>query len=162
MAQTSYALSMAAAYPGGHGQLDKVNTARNNTVSEIPYGLIVVFDTGTGTTEIAAKPPAGSTDVALGAVLYDHAHEQTTTGVPAGAVMNVASKGEVWCYTEQAVTPNDPVFCRFDAAGATGTNPAVGRVRKDADTAKAFAMTNARFRTSAAAGALVMVEFNLP
>ena len=163
MSQTSYLSTMQAAYEGGHGVLEKVITVRNNAGAEIPHGRAVVFDGGAGTTEIAAKLPSGSTDVIMGALLYEHSHETANgNGIPANGTGSVVSRGEIWMFTEQAVTPADPVFVRYNAAGGTGSSPAVGQVRKDADTAKAVAATNARFRTVAAAGALVLVEWNLP
>ena len=97
-----------------------------------------------------------------GAVIFDHAHEIQTTGIPDDGMVSIVSKGQIYMITEQAVTPADPVFVRFNAAGATGTTPAVGQVRKDADTAKADAVTSARFMGVAAAGALVLVDWNLP
>ena len=162
MSQTSYSVYMNAAFVGGHAQLVTVTTGRNNSGAEIPYGRAVVFDTGAGTTQIAVKLPSATGQKMMGAVLYDHAHEIQTTGVPDDGVLSLVSRGQVWMETEQAVTPNDPVFVRFNAAGATGTSPAVGKVRLDADTGKADAVTAARFLTTAAAGGLVLVEWNIP
>ena len=163
MSQLTYRTTMQQAYEGGHGQLEKVNTIRNNSGIEIPHGRAVVFDAGAGTTEIAAKLPSALADVVLGALMYEHSHETVNgNGIPNGGVGSVVSKGEVWMFTEQAVTPADPVFVRYVVAGGTGTTPAFGQVRKDADTLKAAPVTNARFRTTAAAGGLVLVEWNLP
>jgi hypothetical protein len=163
MSQTAYLTQMAAAYEGGHGQLEKVISARNNSGAEIPHGRAVVFDTGAGTTELAIKLPSLVSDVILGALLYEHSHETGAgNGIPANGVGSIVSQGEIWMFTEQAVGPADPVFVRYNAAGGTGTSPAVGQVRKDADTAKAVAATNARFRTTAVAGGLVLVEWNAP
>ena len=163
MSQLTYRTTMQQAYEGGHGQLEKVVTIRNNSGAEITYGHAVVFDTGAGTTEIAAKLPSALADVVMGALLYEHSHETANgNGIPDDGVGSVVSKGEIWMITEQAVTPADPVFVRYVLAGATGTTPALGQVRKDADTLKAAPVTAARFRTVAAAGALVLVEWNLP
>jgi len=53
---------------------------------------------------------------------------------------------------------NDPVFLRHT------TNAALlaGDFRNDADTARADAITNARFVTATTAAGLVQVEINLP
>ena len=117
---------------------------------------------GIGITQISAIL-IGFLLLILGALIYDHSHESAeATGLADDKMGSVVSHGQVWMFTEQAVTPADPVFVRYNAAGGTGTSPAVGQVRKDADTAKAVAATNARFRTGAAAGGLVLVEWNVP
>lgn len=163
MSQTSYSVYMASAFVGGHAKLDTVITGRNNSGAELPYGRAVVHDTGAGTSDTAVKLPSLAGDVIRGVALYEHAHEIQTTGIPDDGMVSIASRGQVWMETEQAVTPSSPVFVRYNAAGATGTNPAVGKVRLDADTAKAVDMSSrARFLTSAAAGGLVLVEWNLP
>ncbi len=163
MSQLTYQKTMTAAYEGGHAEIETVIPVRNNSGAIIPWGRAVVFDAGAGTTDLAARLPSGSTDVILGALMYDHSHESAeATGLADDNMGSVVSHGQVWMFAEQAVTPADPVFVRYNAAGGTGTSPAVGQVRKDADTAKAVAATNARFRTSAAAGGLVLVEWNVP
>ena len=162
MSQTSYAQSMSAAYEGGHQQLQRARSGRNNLGSEIGYGRFVAFDAGAGTSELAFRLPTGSTDKILGVTLYDHAHEPQVTGIPDDGMASICEQGDVWVITEQAVTPADPVFIRYNIAGATGTSPALGKVRLDADTAKAVAAPNCQFMTSAAAGGLVLVRCNLP
>lgn len=163
MSQTSYSVNMAAAFVGGHAKLDTVISGRNNSGAGIPYGRAVVFDPGAGTTDLAVKLPSLVGDSIRGVALYEHAHEPQPNGIADDAMVSICSQGQVWMETEQAVTPASPVFVRYNAAGATGTNPAVGKVRLDADTAKAVDMSaRARFLTSAAAGGLVLVEWNLP
>lgn len=162
-AQTSYSIYHAAGYEGGLDSDDKrIRTARNNTATPIPQGRFVVFDTGAGTSELAAALPSATGQSILGVVTLDQARETVAVGYAQNELMSVIYEGKVLVRTEQAVTPNDPVFVRFNAAGGTGTNPAVGQVRKDADTAKADAATNCRFFSSAAAGDLVWVLLNLP
>jgi hypothetical protein len=83
---------------------------------------------------------------------------------------DVLEQGTVWVLTEQNVTLSDSVFIRTDvSASPTGTSPAVGKVRKDADPTgglasvdRAVVMANARFLSTALAGALVKVQLNLP
>lgn len=152
---------MQAAYEGGHAQLISVRSGRNNSGANVPVGRGVVHDTGAGTSELAFKLPSLVGDVILGVLISDQTHPQNG-GVPDDAMGSIVTHGEVWVSVEQAVTPSSPVFCRYNAAGATGTNPAVGKFRTDADTAKAVAMTNARFLTSAAAGGLALLQINIP
>lgn len=162
-AQTAYTIYHAAGYEGGVNSDEKrVRTARNNTATPIPQGRFVVFDSGGGTTELAAALPSATGQKILGVVMLDQARETVAVGYAQNELMSVMYEGAILVRTEQAVTPLDPVFVRYNAAGGTGTNPAVGQVRKDADTAKADALTSAQFMTSAAAGELVWVGLNLP
>lgn len=161
--QTSYSTNHAIGYDGGvDSDAKRVRTARNNTATPIPQGRFVVFDTGANTSELAAKLPDATGQQILGVVMLDQAREVVAVGYAQNELMSVIYEGKVLVRTEQAVTPNDPVFVRYNATGATGTNPAVGQVRKDADTSKADALTSARFMSSAAAGDLVWVALNLP
>lgn len=164
MSQLSYALIHAAGYEGGRGDSRPagIHSGRNNSVVEIPYGRFVVYDTGAGTTELAVKLPSASGQNVRGILLHDAAHEPQVTGLPVGGMGSILAQGTVWMVTEQAVTPADPVFMRFAMVTGSGTLPAVGKVRKDADTADAEARANCRFLTIAAAGGLVLVDCNLP
>lgn len=171
MSQTSYSINMQQAYEGSHGTLSYVRPGRNNQATAQPVGRMVAHDTATGTggvanAELAFRALSAGTDVLLGVLIQDHTHPQINPvangGVPSNAVGSIVSRGEVWVQVEQAVNPSSPVFVRFNAAGATGTNPAVGRFRTDADTSRAVAVPTARFLTTAAAGGLALLEINLP
>lgn len=159
--QTSYSVYMQPAFVGGHGQLITVGTARNNSGVEIPYGRAVVHDAGTGTSDIAAKLPALITDVVKGFALYEHSHEPTAIGILDDKVFSLLRKGQIWVEIEQDMTPNDPVFVRMVVAGATGTSPAAGKVRKDADSSKAVAIP-ASVLIGGVAGGLAFIEVNIP
>lgn len=163
MSQTSYSVNMAKAYEGGHGELTRVTGRRNNSGAAIPFGRFVVFDAGAGTTDLAAKLPAATTDVVVGVAMHDHSRELPTDGVPDDAMFNAVAQGQVWMTCETDMTPASPVFCRAVVAGATGTSPAAGKIRNDADTAKAIDMSGrARIIMGALAGGLCLVEVNLP
>jgi hypothetical protein len=157
---------MVQAYEGGHAQLESVRSGRNNSGVVQPVGRAVAFDTGGGTTELAFRALTGAGDTILGVLLSDQTIPQNVViangGVLANAMASIVARGEVWVSVEQAVTPVSPVFTRHTLAGATGTNPAVGKFRTDADTAKAVAVANARFLTSAAAGGLALLQINIP
>ncbi len=163
MPQTSYTQNHAIAYEGNRGdsRTAQIYPARNNSGVELPYGRAVVFDTGAGTTELAAKLIAASGDKILGVSLFSQAHDPNTVngGVAVNDMFNVITQGAVWVQVDSAVTPNSPVFARY-AAGAGGS--VLGRFRADADTATAVAMPNARFLSSGASGSLVLLQLNLP
>lgn len=172
--QTSYSVTMAAAFEGQIAESGpkRIRTGRNNMAStQIGYGRFVAFDPGSGTTDLAIKLPDALSNLLLGVLIWQAAHEPQTTGIdPVTGIGDVMEQGTVWMLTEQAVTPADPVYVRVDvSASPTGTSPAVGKVRKDADPTgglasvdRAVAVPNCRFLTSASAGALVKVELNRP
>lgn len=133
MSQTSYSVLMATAFIGAHGLLTRVVPARNNSGAELPYGRAVQFDSGAGTSELAVKLPASAAGVIQGVSLYDASHEVQTTGIPDDGMLSVVRQGDVFMYNETAVTPTDPVYVRHTLAGATGSVPALGQVRKNPD-----------------------------
>ena len=108
--------------------------------AEIPTATGFTFE---GISVQTNKPTPNATGIAL----YE-----------AGEEITVLRKGRIWVYTEVAVAVNDPVFLRHT------TNAALlaGDFRNDADTARADAITNARFVTATTAAGLVQVEINLP
>ncbi len=135
-AQTAYTIVHAIGFEGGlDSQIGKsLITGRNNTATPIPVGRFVAFDTGAGTSEIAVKVLSAAANKLRGVVVLDQAHEpQSPDGYAEDELVSILEQGNVLMITEQAVTPNDTVHTRFNATGATGTTPAVGRVRKDPD-----------------------------
>jgi hypothetical protein len=76
-----------------------------------------------------------------------------------GDAIRLRRKGRIYVYSEQAVSPSDPVFLRF-VIGAAGT--AIAHFRKDADTAKAFEVTAAQWVGTITAAGIVVLEVNLP
>lgn len=175
MSQTSYSLSHVPGYEGSRGDSRPamIISAKNSSVAEIPFGRFVAKDMSGG--EQGAKILDSGSNVILGVALLDMARNQrggnwvsgspvtaADNGIQIGDLFSVISRGAVWMIAEEALAVGDPVFARFDATGATGSQ-ALGRVRNDADTGKAVAITNARLLTAAAAaGDAVLVDLNLP
>ena len=161
MAQTSVSTTHSVAYEGSlGGQPKSVLAGRNNSGSEIPFGRVVVFDSGTGTSEMAIKLISASTDKFLGFLAISQDKEPTTTGLADDAIGNVVSQGQVWVIVEEAVTVGDAVCVRFQSAGSSPE--AVGRLRNDTDSGDAVALPGVRFLTNAGAGEACLVEVNLP
>lgn len=165
MSQTSYSYNMSVAYEGAFGDSRPamVVAKRNNSGADIPFGRFVVHDSGTGTSEMAIKLPSASGDMIVGVLAHSHDHlTSSSTGLADDEIGNVIQQGQVWMVAEEALTVDDPVYVRYDATGATGSQ-ALGRVRDDADTSKAVAAPNCRFLTNAAAaGDLILVAINIP
>lgn len=125
---------------------------------EIKFGRGVVLD-GAGQCAL----PSGSTDQFLGVAHLDPAEPEGSAGVdsayPDKSAVCVMKQGSIWVEVEEAVTPADDVFCRFDV-GAGGSE--LGIFRTDADTATAFQVTQARWKTSAGANEYAELEINIP
>lgn len=133
-AQTAYTINHAQGYPGGlDSGIKRARTARNNTATAIPTGRFVAFDTGASTSELAAKLPVALTDKLIGVSMLDQARENTAVDYAQNELFSILREGNILMFTEQAVTPNDPVFVRTSVTGATGSVPALGQVRKDAN-----------------------------
>lgn len=135
--------------------------------TDIPFGRFVVFKTASGAD--SCDLPSVTTDITagrqLGIAVYDPAKEpNSANGYKAGQMVQIVRRGYIWMLTETDVTEGNSVFVRFAQVSNTGTNPAIGKVRKDADTADAVALPNgsAVFRTTLAAAGLAIVELNLP
>ena len=168
-AQLTYTQNHSAAYAGDKANSDDmtVKAGLNTDVVELPYGRAVVLGAALASPGVndpsSCILPVDANSVFLGVNLHSQAHNpNNTNGVLVGDMLNVMTKGLVYVEVEQAVTPASAVFFRHTLAGATGTSPALGKFRTDADTAKALAVTNARFRGTAAAGGIVALELNMP
>lgn len=158
--QNSYSKTMPIALKGqiydNNPSETVVKAAEGVSGIKFGYGLV----RGTNPDEQVKIPVATGTIVGLAvkkadAELVDGASEaiyKETEGV------TILRRGWIYVKTEQAVVPGDPVFIRYTLAGATGTNPELGKARKDADTAKAVAFTGATFESTTAADGLALVR----
>ena len=164
MPQTSYALTMSTAYEGGRASSEdaKILPGLNKDVIELPFGRAVVLGSTTGLGPNDVMPviaPVDANSVLIGVAMHSHAHDpNNTNGVPVGDMLNVITEGDVWVQVEQAVVPGDAVYFRHTVASGTGTSIALGRFRKDADTAKATQIVNAKWLGKAAAGEIVALR----
>lgn len=164
--QLAYSQTMAVAFAGmvaDNG--DKNVLSRVNTVDPAVYGTAQTLGTDP---DRDVEEPDSSADVTAsiqGVVLSSQSIEQPLGGsatprYPVGSDVPLLTKGRVWVTAEEAVTPASAVFIRF-AAGAGGTQ--LGAFRASADTASAVAApTSWKYRTSAGAGELVVLEINAP
>ena len=123
-------------------------------------GTPVVQGSGDGSLAL----PSSASDILLGLVEHRHTGREletfdTEAQYDALSQIPVGYRGGYVVEVEEAVTPSDDVFVRF-AAGAGGTK--IGAFRTDADTATAFQVTNARWRTSAGAGEKAVLLLDLP
>lgn len=168
--QTSYSQTHSAAYAGGLASSEPHNVLaglNKESSADIPYGRAVVLasiPSALGPNDYTpAVLPVDANSVFVGIALFSHAHNpKNTSGVLAGDMFNIISKGVVYVEVEQAVQPGDAVYFRHTTASGTGTSIALGKFRKDADSSKALQLTNARWRGKAAAGGIAALEIGTP
>lgn len=150
MAQTVYNTEPSAGKIGQLSDSGDHDVVSRFSAAKIPFGRAVSYADAQG----KIKLPAADTDIQTagdfgmfeGIAIEDPSKESTpdnTLGV-AGANIGahdisdsipVLKRGRCFVYTEQAVSPSDPVFIRHTASG----NNVAGNFRKDADTDKAVA-----------------------
>jgi len=151
--QTSYNDQMAIALEGQLADLQPKAIGGYAAEVEVPFGVGVIQGTG----DKQCKLPGATGFKLLGVTTHSHARE--IDAVTKDDMVNVLRQGAVYVRVEEAVTPASKVFVRHTANGA-GKVP--GQFRASIDTDKADEITNARWRTSAAAGGLAILELNLP
>ena len=143
-------------------------TAEVGNSAAIGFGLCVCQDPQD---DDKARSPIAATDItASGTVLGITAHMQaivqnlTSTGSDGsdgyilGEAMSVLRKGRIYVQVEDAVTAGNDVYVRYVA----GTGETLGAFRSDADTSDAAVLPGAKYRTSAAASGITIIEINLP
>lgn len=163
MPQLSYAYTQPVAFEGmGADTTPKVDlsffSAESGT-TEIGFGRMVKQGSGDFTCNLLS----GASDKLVGVTLHSHAYEPTVQLGSGGGILpkepvTVRKQGRIWVFTEQAVTPADPVHVRY-ATGAGGT--VLGRFRKAAVASETFQLYGANWITSASAGGLAMLEFDI-
>ena len=133
----------------------------------LPFGVAVALDvprfSALDPQTIPIRLPNAAGDRLMGIVRHTQFYESsglsTAAVYPAGMTVNVAKKGHFWVVPEATVVAGDPVFARITANGGLTQ---LGALRADADSANAIVMGGARFLSSGAAGAFVVLELNLP
>lgn len=157
MSQTSYPTKMGIALEGQIADMQPHSIAGYAAEVEVGFGIGVTQ----GTKDTQCKLPGATGFKLLGVTVHSHAREKDAA--TQADMVGVMRQGAIYVRPEQAVTPADPVYVRHTANGA-GKTP--GRFRADDDkiagTASADLIANARWRTSAGAGELAILEINLP
>lgn len=136
--------------------------AFNNSTALIPFGRIVVAKDADNLGEVTLPDATGQKVLGITHEYQVYEKDENNLGgVPAGREISYLLRGIVYCLVEVAVVPSDPVFFRHTAAGVPGPFDAIGRLRIDADTATADAISGVKFLRSGAAGDIVPVRFDL-
>ena len=106
---------------------------------------------------------AGTRDILEGLALSTHAKEQALlTGIVNYAIadtVNTLRQGACYVVVEEAITSDDPVYCRFLDGG---TGKAVGQFRNDADSGTCFLVSNVKLKSNTSAAGIAILEINNP
>lgn len=139
----------------------KTVTVRSTT-EDLKFGRVALR----GASDDLAILPAGSAGVVMGVVLRREDIEPSqlagTGDIPAGHSAICLRKGRVWVVPEVNVTQGQEVYYRHANTTPDAAPAALGRFRNDADTADATLLPGAVWASSASAGALAILEVNLP
>lgn len=154
MSQTSYNLEHGIAISGGLADLnDSARDSYHNPADEIKFGRMVAKVSGDD--DGCEQPDSAGADL-LGIAIRKLSTESDKYDVDSAVA--VLRKGRIFVEVEEAVTPDSDVFVRHTAGGGGSE---LGIFRTDADTASAVQVTNARFKSSAAANGVAILEINL-
>lgn len=155
MSQLAYNNKSAIAFDGLIADLEDseiVSRANGEASAAISFGRAVARSSDS---EVVLPTATGNHIV--GVSVHSHAHDNrasagaTPTGVNPNDMVSVMRQGVVWVTPEDAVVEGGAVYVRH----AAGT---LGRFRGADDGANASLLANARWRTSAGAGELAMLE----
>lgn len=160
MSQTSYSNTYTAGFEGmlaDGGSPDIISKVNGEASTDLIFGR-GVRETSAGAVNFSAAGQA-----LLGVPVHmqkDAASLAGSGAIPPKETFNVLRRGRIWVKAEQAVAVGDPVYVRHTVNGGT---TAVGRFRKDIDTANAILISNARWAsTTSGADQMAVLEINLP
>ena len=157
MAQTSYASARPIAFAGMLADTypNFIEPFFNAEASaEIPFGVMCKQGSGDFTCTLLGA----ITDRLAGIAVHDHATNYGASGgVSPKDAVNILTDGRCYVTVEDAVTPASGVYVRAVVAGAE----VKGAFRGTADSTDTILLYGARFVTSAGAGGLAIVEFDL-
>lgn len=139
--QTSYPTSLPVGFAGmqADGVRNDIVSGFNDETVAIPFGLGMVKGTG----DRHYKLPSAASEKVDGIGVFTHnvntigsTQWPANAGIPAGDLFNVLAKGRLYVLVEEAVGPEDVVYCRFQM-GPGGLQ--AGSFRKTADANAAWA-----------------------
>jgi len=151
MAQLTYSSFMQVGALGTVCAHERSLAVINLTGAVIEDGRFLAYDS---TGDNCVRLPTGSGDKLVG---VNSIVETNVDGFANNTVGSALVKGNVFVYTNDAVTPADPVYVQYTVNGTR----ALGTVGKTDDTSKAVLVAGARFMASASAGSIVEIAVNL-
>ena len=123
--QTTYGTDPAIGIKGqlaDSGHHDVIAMVNNEASQEMAFGLAVVFEGSTD--DQGALAPDAISETVAGILVHSHRYSNApsgdlgTTGLKAGAMLDVLRKGRIWVECEDGCSPGDRLFVRAVATGA--------------------------------------------
>jgi hypothetical protein len=159
--QGGNAIDHAAAYSGmvSSGQVSNIVSKLNKGTDNIPYGYGVVSDGDNGgKLPVAASTAANFAGVAVRELNRAYAGGETF-GAQAKRDFSVLTSGEIWVTARVAVTKDQPVY--LVVSDGTGTNQGEFSNVVGAGATLAVLIPDAKWTSSAGAGALAKISLNI-
>lgn len=164
MSQTSYSQRMAIGISGmqAEGHVNLIDTCRNSEASaEIPFGYAVCWEPSSDDDQDVLLPALES-DLVRGIVVHSHSYAKPSqlgdTGLKAGQLMNVMTKGRILVVAEDGCAPGDRLWVRCTTGGAGEIIG--GLTNADEGTETIDCTAQGQWLTTAAAGGLAWLEVN--
>ncbi len=165
--QTSYEYYQSVPFAGVLYDLESDEDIRSYTNQEataaMPFGIAVAQ----GSDDNGCILMVDTNSKILGITVHNHAFDPyflpTTpakAGIAAQGMASVLRKGRIWAIAEVAVAPQDDVFARYTVAAAPKDQ--LGGLGNSADTSTAKQIAQAKWLSTAAAGAVAQVDINMP
>lgn len=142
----------------GNGTAVATTTQQEAPAGAVEFGMGLALDTTDDRGKRVAIPSATSFIFAGVSVMTHAVANRELPGdeaIPPTQPINLLKKGYIYLVCEDGCDPGDPVYLRHTVNGANTP----GHFRTDADTARADAITGARWVTGAAAGGLAVAFF---
>lgn len=139
----------------------------------MPFGILVVQDPNRDNGAIlpinaeaisgSLLHPENTPHSVLGVTVHQFTIEQqrdvaNNVGYPSGNMMSVLRRGRILVQVEDAVVAGGNVYVRYTSSGG---NTQLGAFRSDGDTSTAGLVDGARYKTSADAGGLAILDFEI-
>jgi hypothetical protein len=142
----------------GDGTAVATTTQQEAPAALVEFGMGLALDTTDDRGKRVVVPTA-TAFIFAGVSVMTHAEDNRTLpgdeAIAPTKSINLLKKGYIYLVCEDGCDPGDPVYLRHTVNGANTP----GHFRTDADTARADAITGARWVTGAAAGGLAVAYF---
>lgn len=123
----------------------------------LPFGRFVVANGALGDVRL----PSATGQTVIGVTEFVHKYEKDldlNSGIPPMREVTLIKRGIIYMLAETALVANTNPFVRHTANPAPASFEGIGRIRNNADTAKADLFTGARVLRTVVAGEIVPVE----
>lgn len=159
MSQTTFPTSQDAGFAGmlADASVRDVISRINEEATAVLFGLGVQQ----GTSDVLFKQPTSAAQEIIGCTLHSHAYDnagETAQSVPADSPADVIKLGRILVTCETAVTDGADAYVRIDDGVLDAAQLTKGGWGADDDSGTRRHVKGAKFRTTAAKGAVAVLE----